>query len=129
MAKLNRCPRCSDRRIEDRRYCPNCAFDYADSSGSGAGASDPSERKNLDITRGMPRGETGVAPGARRILDPELIRAAPDLAVEDVDDEDIPLEVPRRSGRVRTRLGGCLGALAALSILAIGLPVLARLNS
>jgi hypothetical protein len=73
----------------------------------------------------VPRGETGVRPGAWRILDLEIVaEGAVDHEVEDIRDDTASLEIPRKSGAVRARIGGCLGVLAALSIAAIVLEFL-----
>jgi hypothetical protein len=123
MPKLNRCPRCSDRRIPDRRYCPNCAFDYdqglGPSRGSSAGAS-------AWVT---PRGETGLGPGAPRILDPSLYQVPTrDDDVENIRRDVARVALARHSVSVRSRIGGCLGMVGGLVIAGIVVPLFAGAN-
>lgn len=125
MPKLNRCPRCAARRVDDRRYCPNCAFDYA--QGAGPALPHPDARS----VRSAPQksGETGVVPAVARMLDSSVVSNRDrDADVGEIRRDVARVALARHSIDIRSRIGGCLGMIVGLLIGSVVLPLLAGSN-
>ena len=129
MTRLNRCPRCAARRVGEHRYCPNCAFDYA--QGLGPALSPSASSPSRPTARSVPRGETGVPPGASRILDPSVVRRPPerDDDVNAIRRDVARVALARNSLVWRSRIGSCLGMLVGLMAAGLVLPAIQASNA